>query len=290
MKVQIFGAGAIGCLFGYFIQKAGFDVVFVARGKQLEALQKELRITGLIDDSISIDARRYACKADVTFVTVKSYDTQTAAEQLAGKTEVVCTVQNGIGNEDILTEKVDNVVGGVTSYAANLVDYGVVCYAGEGITYLGDWKGEGASVVAEILKKAGMNVEVVEDIERKKWEKAVINATINPLTALLRVENGKIVEIEDVWNVAESIAKECEEVMKAMGYKLNAVELVREVATKTARNRSSMLQDIERGRRTEIEAITGEIVRKAKELGVETPVNELMLRLVRGLECSILSS
>ena len=289
MRVQVFGAGAIGCLFGYMIQKAGYDVTFIARGKQLEALKKGLRITGLIEDFVPVDVRNKACKADVTFVTVKSYDTAIAAKELEGKTEIVCTVQNGIGNEDILAERIGNVVGGVTSYAANVVDYGKICYAGEGETFLGDWKGKGAEIVAEILKKAGMNVEVVSDVNRKKWEKAVVNAVINPLTALLRIENGKILEIEEVWVIAKEIAREGQRLMEAMGYEFDAVRAVKEVILKTAKNKSSMLQDVERRRRTEIEAITGEIVRKAKRLNIPTPVNELMLRLVRGLECSMLS-
>ncbi len=287
MKIQIFGAGAIGCLFGYMLQKAGYDVIFIARGRQLDALKKGLKITGLVDDEIEINVCGKACKADLTFVTVKSYDTAVAARELEGRTAIVCSVQNGIGNEDILAEKIDCVVGGVTTYAANIVEYGKICYTGKGVTFLGDWKGEGEKTVAEILKRAKMNVEIEENIRRKKWEKAIVNSVINPLTALLRIENGKIVEIEEIWSIAQTIAREGERVMKAMGYDFDAVSAVREVAIKTAKNRSSMLQDVEKCRKTEIEAITGEIVRKAEKLNISTPVNELMLRLVRGLERSI---
>jgi len=288
MKIQIFGAGAIGCLFGYMIQRAGYDVIFIARGKQLEALKKGLKISGLVDDEIEINVRSKACRADVTFVTVKSYDTVVAARELEGKTAIACSVQNGIGNEDILAEKINCVVGGVTTYAANLVEYGKICYAGEGIIFLGDWRGKGEEIIAEVLKKAKMNVEIEENIRKKKWEKAIINSVINPLTALLRIENGKIVEIEEIWEIAQTMAREGEQVMKAMGYDFDAVSAVREVAIKTAKNRSSMLQDIEKRRRTEIEAITGEIVRKAKKKNISTPTNELVMRLIKGLERSIL--
>ncbi len=288
MRVQVMGAGALGCLFGALIQLAGYDVVYVARGKQLDALRKGLRVSGLIEEELKVYATNKPEDADVTFVTVKAYDTEGAARALAKVDPgIVCSLQNGIGNEEILQKYCKRVVGGVTSYAANLKEYGHVIYAGEGYTYVGDLSGEisdDAVKIAEVLKGAGIRVEVVNDIKFRIWVKAAVNAAINPITALCRVKNGMIVKSKDLWKLAEYVAKECEEVMRRMGYEFDVAGEVRRVAEMTAENRSSMLQDVERGKRTEIDFINWAFVERGRELGVECRVNEVLTRLVRGIE------
>lgn len=289
MKIQIMGAGALGSLFGALLLKSGFDVVFVARGEQLKALKtRGLRVSGLIDEKFDVNAVGEPVDSDLVFLTVKAYDTEKAALQLRNvEFRAICSLQNGVGNEEILAQYFDNVVGGVTTYGANLKEYGHVVYAGEGTTLLGDFKGEGAEEFERVLKKAGISVQVVEDIERRIWEKACINAVINPVTAICRVRNGKIVEIPELWDVARKIADECREVVRKMGYDIDVERLARDVAVRTAMNRSSMLQDIEKGRRTEIEFINGAFVRKAMEFGLNVPYNEIMVKLVRGIELGV---
>ncbi len=288
MRIQIFGAGALGSLIGYMIQKAGYDVVFIARGKQLEALKRKLVVKGLIDDEVNVDARSKPVDADLTLLTVKAYDTEFAAKTLAKvKCGIVCSLQNGIGNEEILLKYLKNVVGGVTTYGANIVDYGIVEFAGEGQTFVGDFDGYNAEAVAEVLNNSKIKTEVVKDIKRRIWLKAVINAAINPITALCNVRNGKVVEVDELWNLAFKLAKEGENVMKAIGFKIEdneVVNAVKDVAIKTRNNKSSMLQDFEKGKRTEIEFINGAIVDAGKKLGLDVSINEVMLKLVRGAE------
>lgn len=288
MRIQIFGAGALGSLIGYMIQKAGYDVVFIARGKQLEALKRKLVVKGLIDDEVNVNARSKPVDADLTLLTVKAYDTEFAAKTLAKvKCGIVCSLQNGIGNEEILLKYLKNVVGGVTTYGANIVDYGIVEFAGEGQTFVGDFDGYNAEAVAEILNNSKIKTEVVKDIKRRIWLKAVINAAINPITALCNVRNGKVVEVDELWNLAFKLAKEGENVMKAIGFKIEdneVVNAVKDVAIKTRNNKSSMLQDFEKGKRTEIEFINGAIVDAGKKLGLDVSINEVMLKLVRGAE------
>ena len=289
MRVQIMGAGALGCLFGYLIQRAGYEVIFVSRGKQLEALRRGLRISGLLEDEVKIYATDKPQDADVTFVTVKAYDTETVAKALSNvDCGVVCSLQNGIGNEEILMKYLSRVLGGVTTYASNLLDYGHIVYAGKGETFVGRLDGvmdEDVRMVVKVLCDSGIDAKAVEDIRRRIWLKAVINSAINPITAICRCKNGKIVEIPELWNLAEEVAKEGEKVMRALGFDVpDLAELVRKVAISTKDNRSSMLQDIERGKRTEIDFINGAIVRVAKELGIETPYNKALHLLVKGVE------
>ncbi len=282
------GAGALGSLFGALIQLAGYEVVFVARGKQLEALKKGLRVSGLMEAELEVYCTDRPENTDITFVTVKAYDTEAAAKKLSEvDAGVVCSLQNGIGNEEILSKYCRRVLGGVTTYAANLRDFGHVVYAGEGYTYIGEMDGrisDDAKMVVEVLRKSGIRAEVVEDIEFRIWVKAVVNAAINPITALCRVRNGEVVRNPNLWEVARAVAEEGKAVMARMGYEFDAVSEVRRVAEMTAENKSSMLQDFELKRRTEIEFINGAIVRKGRELGVSCPVNETLLNLVRGVE------
>ncbi len=286
MRIQIMGAGALGSLFGSLLHMAGFDVTFVARGRQFEALKRGLRLSGLIETELKVYVTDKPEDADITFVTVKAYDTERAAKQLESvEPGVVCSLQNGVGNEEILQRHCSKVLGGVTSYAANLADFGHVVYAGEGYTYVGEMDGrisDDAKLVADVLKKAGIRAEAVNDIDFRIWAKAAVNAAINPITALCRVRNGKIVENPDLWAVARAVSMECQEVLKRMGYMLDVTAEVRRVAEMTAQNRSSMLQDIERGKRTEIDFINGAFVRKGRELGVSCPINDMLTKLVRG--------
>ena len=284
MKIEIFGAGALGSLIGAFLVKAGFDVVFVARGKQLEALKRKLIISGIIEEEFDVYATDKPEDVDLVFLTVKAYDTEAAAKILKETDfKAICSLQNGVGNEEILMKYFENVVGGVVTYGANLIEYGHVMFAGEGEIHLGDFRGNYAGKFCEVLRRADLNVHVVDDIQKRIWVKAAVNAVINPITAICRVKNGKILE-KDLWDIAEKIAKECEKVLKAKGFHVDVIKLVREVASKTAENRSSMLQDIEKGKRTEIDFINGAFVKEAEKMGIKATYNEIMTKLVRGME------
>jgi 2-dehydropantoate 2-reductase len=288
MKIQIMGAGALGCLFGALIQNAGFEVVFVARGEQYKALTKSLRVSGLVELEMEVNAVRKPENADITFVTVKAYDTESAGKQLAEVDPgIVCSLQNGIGNEEILQKYCRRVLGGVTSYGANLVTFGHIRYAGEGYTYVGEMNGEiseDAETVANILRNSGIRAEAVSDITFRLWAKAVVNAAINPVTALCKVKNGRIIEDLNLWEVAREVAREGEEVMRRMGFEFDAVSEVRKVAEMTAENRSSMLQDIERGKKTEVDFINGAIVKKGEDLGIDCKTNRILTLLIKGAE------
>ncbi len=283
------GAGALGCLFGYLIQRSGYDVIFIARGNQLRALRNKLVISGLVNDEIRVNVSERARDADITFVTVKSYDTENAARSLSRvNCGIVVSLQNGIGNEEILLKYLKCVLAGVTTYASNLIDFGHVEFAGIGETYIGDMSGEitdEVSCVVEVLKNSGINAKAVRDIVKIKWIKTVLNSAINPITAILRIKNGKILEVDELWMLAREIVREGEEVMRAMGFEVRDLTgILKEVLIKTANNRSSMLQDIERGKKTEIDFINGAIIKKAQELKLDTPYNRALYILLKGVE------
>jgi 2-dehydropantoate 2-reductase len=287
--IQIMGAGALGSLLGALIQLSGYDVVFVARGEQLRAIKKKLTVSGLINAELKVKAVEKPTDAELTFFTVKAYDTEEAARALSKVDPgIVCSVQNGIGVEDVIKKYAEKVVRGVTSYGANLQDFGHIVYAGEGCIYLPN--NSLGREVRGLLTNAKLNLELVENIEFRIWAKAVLNSAINPLTAICRVRNGRIVENEYLWGLASQIAKEGEELMKRLGYEFDAVSEVRRVAMATAKNRSSMLQDIEKGKRTEIDYINGVLIEKCRELGLNCYANEFVYKIIKGLENELTSS
>lgn len=286
--IQIMGAGALGSLLGALLQLSGHDVVFVARGAQLEALKKKLVVSGILNMDLTVKAVDKPVEADVTLFTVKAYETEEAGKALSGiNAGIVCTVQNGIGVEKILQKYVKKVVRGITNYGANLKSFGHVVYAGEGKIYLPE--NELGREVRKILGKTLLNIELVKDIEFRIWAKAVINSAINPLTAICRVRNGRIVENEYLWSLAVQIAREGEELMKKLGYEFDAVDEIRKVVIATSKNRSSMLQDVEKGEKTEIDYINGAIIEKCREFGLDCSANSFIYRLVKGIEYELTS-
>lgn len=277
------GAGALGSLLGALLQLSGKEVVFVARGKQLEALRKKLVISGLINAELEVKVVEKPIDAEITLFTVKAYDTNLAAESLSKVNPgIVCSLQNGIGVEEILKKHVKRVIRGVTNYGANLLDYGKVEYAGEGFIYLP--RNPEAEKVAMVLREANLRVELVENIDFFIWVKTIVNSVINPLTAICRVRNGFVIENENIWFLAEKIAEEGKNLLEKLGYKFDVISEVKRVARMTAKNKSSMLQDVLRGKRTEIDYINGAIVKKCKELGIECGMNEIIWKIVKGIE------
>lgn len=285
MRVQVFGAGSLGTLVGALLARAGVDVHLVGRPRVVDAFGDGVRVRGteefVAHPGFSTEPRR----SDVTLVTVKSYDTPDAAEALADTTEVVVSLQNGMGNEEVLDAALDaTVLGGTATYGANLrADEGVVEYAGEGRVVVGDHRG-GANGTARRVADAlgGLCVEPTDEMDVHLWKKLSVNAAINPVTALTGLRNGEAVERAE--DVMRSAAHEVEAVAAKRGVKLEgAPERAVEVAEATADNVSSTLQDVRAGRRTEIDALNGYVVDLAEETGVQAPVNSTLVSLVRAI-------
>jgi 2-dehydropantoate 2-reductase len=222
-------------------------------------------------------------------VLVKSWQTDRAAHQLAGCLSpdgLALTLQNGLGNREALVERLggERVALGVTTLGATLVGPGRVRPGGEGVLSLG--ANERLAPLANLLQRAGFSVELVTEAEGLLWGKLVINAAINPLTALLRVPNGQLLERPAARTLMAAAAREAADVAAALGLRLtypDPVAAAESVAHRTARNTSSMLQDVMRGAPTEIDAICGAIVSAGEEWGVPTPVNWILWLLVRAL-------
>lgn len=302
MRIAVFGAGSIGCLFGGLLSKNN-EVLLVGRKPQVEAIQAMgLKITGLTEAHLQPRASTTlkGFEPELIVVTVKAYDTETAAKAIAphvGRQTYVMSLQNGLDNLEKLTNVAgERLLAGITSHGVTFVDFGHIKHAGTGDTVVGDATGGArhkASEIADLLTEAGILTTISSDIRADIWLKVAVNAAINPATAITGLKNGALLLSKELMKLMELAASEVAAVALARGVELDpeaAFEKAREVATLTADNKSSMLQDIERCKRTEIESICGAVMRYGETAGIETPVNRALLALVKGIETTYMES
>jgi 2-dehydropantoate 2-reductase len=285
----------MACLFAARLVAAGVGVTLLGTWQEgLEALRAYgVRVMGGRDEQAYpvqvADDPVHCVGARLALVLVKSWQTVRAARQLAeclAPAGVALTLQNGLGNREALVEALgaERVALGVTTTGATLVGPGLVRPGGEGATSLGAHARLELLVV--LLQRAGFAVEVVPDADDLLWSKLVINAAINPLTALLRCPNGELLARPSARALMGSAAREAADVAQALGRNLaytDPIAVAEDVARRTAVNHSSMFQDVQRGAPTEIDAICGAISEMGAERGVPTPVNHTLWLLVRAL-------
>ncbi|MCI4339446.1 MAG: 2-dehydropantoate 2-reductase [Thermoplasmata archaeon] len=305
MKILVVGAGAVGSLFAARLSAAGNRVELTGRPEHVAAIGSHgLRVEGtgagtFWPTALSDLARATAPEA--ILLTVKTFDLSRAATELTRRfpTRVPTVLpQNGLNVERLVvdpsfaTPREDPspwLVRAVNSIPVTLVGPGVVRQAGEGQVVLHDPRAGGASsgateVIRELLDRAGVPVRLVGDLERELWRKALVNAAINPVTALHRVTNGRLLE-SPYREEAQSLLREAQQAAASSGFAFADEEADRDldrVVRATAENRSSMLQDRDRGRPTEVDAISGEILRAAVAHGIDLPLTRSVVERLRG--------
>lgn len=300
MKIAIVGAGAMGSLFGGLLAEGGAKVRLLdiwaehVRAINTAGLCVEYQGTDrLIGVTAATDARTVG-KADLAVIFVKSVHTATAAETAARILEpdgLALTLQNGMGNADVIAGHIaaDRILAGTTSHGATVLGPGKIRHAGIGPTMIGSWSGDSpgaAARVAETFTAAGILTEIVEDVRALIWDKLLINVGINAITALTGINNGGILDLEITRNLSRNAVEEAMAVARAQGIAVreDAVDHVFQVAAATAANRSSMGQDVDHHRFTEISTINGAVVGEAKKAGMKAPVNETLSALVETLQ------
>lgn len=302
MRVGIVGTGAIGSLLGCILTEGGLDVILIGRNEQTVTAmhgQRGVRIEDargerVVEVYATLD-HRFAGRVDLVILAVKAYDTREALLGIGRMIEPdtpVLTLQNGLGNIEAADEVLGpgRILAGTTSHGANVVAPGHIRHAGVGDTRIGEPVGPispRAAATAEALTSAGFRCEAVSDAVGYVWLKALINAAVNPLTALLRVRNGVLAEDAALAEIMRHVVEEGLQVTKAINVTLpceDAYQKVLRVSRATGANISSMLQDVLRGRRTEIDQINGALAARAAKAGLHAPFNSLLHTLVKALE------
>lgn len=314
MEVVVFGAGSLGSLVGGLLSRA-HDVTLVGRVPHVRRVREAgLRVVG--PPGVAFAARRGAAggradangddvefvvrpsattdgdglSADLVVVTVKAYDTAEAATTLAtGTFDAVLSLQNGLTEGTLADALSAPVLAGTATYGARLREPGTVECTGVGRVALGAREGgtdPRAERVGKAFRDAGVRALVAADMPRRRWEKLAVNAGVNAVTALARVENGALAD-GPAADVARTAARETARVARAEGVVLPdraARSALVDVVEATASNHSSMRQDVAAGRRTEVDAIHGVVVERATRHGLDVPTNRTLAALVRAWE------
>ena len=294
--ILIVGTGALASLFAARLTQAGYNLTMLGTWQEgLYALREHG--VRLVDPTGREQRFRVRVTDDpkectgvkCAIVLVKAWQTERAARQLAeclADDGIALTLQNGLGNYETLTHHLglNRAALGSTTTGATLLGPGLVRPGGEGIISLG--RNQAIGPLEAALRSAKFNVQVVEDPQSLIWGKLVINAAINPLTALLKVPNGELLKRPAARLLLGALARETAQAAQVENIQLpfdDPVQAAEEVARKTAANHSSMLQDVLRGAPTEIDAICGAIVRTAEKHGISAPVNWVCWQLVKSM-------
>lgn len=301
MKIAVIGAGAMGCLYGAYLSRKHEVTMVDSYRPQVEAIQKQ-GITILENDGSrqQFDGVQAAVSGELTghmdlvIVFVKSTYTEDALAQNAALFEpdtLVMTLQNGAGNDRKIEKYVakENVIIGTSKHNAVNLGAGTSRHPASGVTTIGSNYGADDKVetVRKALEESGLSVAVSDDIQRIIWSKLLVNLSVNTFTAITETPIGYMIKNDYAWNFAKRLIYEAVEVAEADGTyfdRREALAMVHKVCEDAGDGYSSMYQDKKKHIRTEIDAINGAIVEQAKQYGVPTPYNTLIVDLIHAIE------
>ena len=289
-KIFVLGAGAIGSVYGAFLSERN-DLVLIGNKTHVKAVNSRgLAISGDINKTFHLRADteiHEIPEKTLIILTTKAYDLAKTIEKtkkLLKKDTVILFLQNGLGNEQIIKRAVGDkarILRGVTTMAAEFFEPGKIRF----------WNGETnieqnevAEEIAEIFNGCVLKTTLSDDIKREVWDKLIVNCVVNPLSAIFHVKNYEIVA-DSLKNVRHEIVKECVEVGKAEGITFpNHLEERIDEKMSTYTNFSSMYQDIVKRKRTEIDFLNGKVVELGRKHHITTPVNEMLVCLIKFME------
>jgi 2-dehydropantoate 2-reductase len=301
MKICVVGCGAVGSIFAAHLAKAGDAEVYaldVAR-EHIQAIQQHgLRISGAAEFTVPLKAStevRDLPRCDFGIIATKSIHTRLAIQNAAAlfADGAVCSVQNGVGNEEIIAEHVRHVIRGTTFPAGHIIGPAHVGYDIQGDTWIGPFEPSAAPMdrvrtLAALLTRAGMNTIALEDARGAQWTKLIFNASTNPVGALTRLHHGAATRFPATGRLFDDLISEGVAVARALGITLHGDprQLVQKGAAAPGKHKASMFQDVIALRQTEVDFMNGAIVQWGEKTGIPTPLNKAMWALIKGLEHS----
>ncbi|MGA9355882.1 MAG: ketopantoate reductase family protein [Terriglobales bacterium] len=301
-RICIVGCGAVGSLFAAHLARKGEAEVwgYDVWKEHVDAIRKNgLRISGAADFTARFNA---TCdpteipRCDFGIVATKAIHTRDAVAQSArafDANSAVCSVQNGVGNEEIIAERVKFVIRGTTFPAGHPIAPGHIGFDIKGDTWIGPFEPTDTPMskveeLASLITRSGMNTIPLKDARGAQWTKLIFNAATNPVGALTLLHHGAATRFAPTGQLFDDLIAEGEAVAKALGIELHGDPrtLVQKGAGAPGKHRASMLQDILAKRRTEVDFMNGAIVEWGRKTGVRTPLNLALWELIKGLEHS----
>ncbi|MFX0064432.1 MAG: ketopantoate reductase family protein [Candidatus Hermodarchaeota archaeon] len=308
MKILIYGAGGLGSVFGGYLARS-HDVTLICRARHADAINKSgLLIYTPENSQFTVFPRAYSSIEKLKeiyasiVISVKTYDLEQACRAIstqfnlsptlesskAGYCPKIILLQNGLGNEELASQFFPDrfIYRILTTNGAFFIKPGVIKHSGRGKTQIGKYvplkKDEFLLQMSRVLKSAGLETIPIYNLKERVWQKLAVNAAINPLTALTGLKNGGLLRSSTLIAIIKEIVLEVETVARVSeDLRLkNTLEKVIEVLKDTRQNKSSMLQDIEAGRKTEIDFINVQIVKRGQRLNLRTPYNQLLAALI----------
>ncbi len=295
MNILVFGAGAIGSFFGAMLSEQ-CKVVLIGRKKHCQIIKQQgLKIKGNTSFHGTLpcfcNAVDVSEKIDIVLLTVKAYDTQKAMEHISDvltDDTIVVSLQNGLDNVETIAQYIPlhRIICGLTTHGVVFSKPGVIRHTGAGWTLLGALSSDAENAVETLttmFNNAGINTVVSTNIRRDLWVKAIINSSINPLTAFFECKNGYLKENPVLKGIAQQVCFESTKIAQAHGVSVEVDDMwkqTEQVISDTAENQSSMLQSIFQGKKTEIDAINGHLVSIGKKNKVSVMLNEVLCDVI----------
>ena len=298
-RVAVVGAGAVGGYFGGMLARAGAQVTLIGRPAHVDVWARE----GLFLESadfqetipVSASTEMAAARgAQLVLFSVKSLNTEEAAQELARHLDsdsLIVSLQNGVDNVERMRGAALDPIAAVVYVASSMTAAGRVKHAGRGDLVIGDLPGRSGPMRPDDLarisvwfQQAGVPCRVSENVEADLWTKLITNVALNPISAIAQATYGETIAVPETRELIGQLVTECVAVARAGGVLLptaDYVEMVWRFAEAVGQVYSSTAQDLGRGKRTEIDALNGFVVRRGAELGVPTPVNQALFALVK---------
>lgn len=302
VKICIVGCGALGSVFAAHLARLNEVEVHaydVSEAHTRAITERGLRISGAVEFTAMVHATSHPREippCEFGIFATKSLHTRAAIEQTAhifGSSGAVCSVQNGLGNEEIIAEQVKHVIRGATTMAAHLIGPGHAGFEFYSDLWIGPFEPTGTAYayverLAELLNRAGLHVVALQDARGAQWTKLIFNAAVNPVDALTQLHHGAATRFPSTGALSEALLQEGESVAGALGIALHgdARQMIAEGAHATQKRNVSMLLDVLAKRPTEIDFLNGAIADWGEKLGIPVPLNRAIWQLVKGLEHS----
>ena len=301
MRICIVGCGAVGGLYAAHLAQLPEAEVWAydVSAEHVDAINRDgLRLTGHVELTGRVQARTDAREipaCELGIVATKAMFTDAAISATAGVLAdgAVCSVQNGIGSEEVIARHVARVIRGVCLPAGHLTAPGVINMDGPGPTWIGPFEPRPASIgelhrLADALNRAGMPTHERADARGAQWTKLLFNSATNPVAALTGLTHGELWDVSELRELVSALVDEGRAVADALGIVLedDPLELISRLAAQNYDHKPSMLQDVLARRPTEIDALNGGIVREGASRGIATPLHSVITSLIAGVQAS----